>query len=111
MSAHTKPQIITGDDGLPAFAVVPYQDYLALINGDEGVTLPSEVVELHAIKGYSLLKSWRIHRGINQSEMAKALGTSQSNVSQTEAVDNAPSKETLKTWASVLKCDYKQLDS
>jgi len=49
MNKHTKHQIITDKGGNPAFAVIPYTEYLALVDHDsndydEDVFIPHEVV-------------------------------------------------------------------
>ena len=45
MGALTNVQIIK-KDGKPAFAVIPYEDYLSLLPKDDNATVPHEVVGL-----------------------------------------------------------------
>lgn len=108
MSARTKPQIIIDDKGQPAFAVVPYEEYMALVDADDSVTIPHEVVELHAVKGHSLLKAWRLHRGMTQEDVANMLKVTQANISKLEKSDT-PSHETKAQWAKVMDCHISQL--
>lgn len=110
MSAHTKPQIIKGDDGTPLYAVVPYDEYLELIGEDDSqVVLPNEVAKMIALKGYSPLKAWRVYRGINQGTMAAGLNCSQGNISQIEAPDKKNQESTIEAWAQLVACDVNQL--
>ena len=67
-------QIIKVNDA-PAFAVIPYEEYESMCrkltvaeNLDSKIKFPIEVTEMHAIKGYSLIKSWRIYRKKTQKE-------------------------------------------
>ena len=48
------------------------------------VTFPIEVAEMHAVKKYSLIKSWRIFKKKTQKEMAQAMGITQGAFSQIE---------------------------
>ncbi|MCH8068158.1 MAG: helix-turn-helix transcriptional regulator [Candidatus Marinimicrobia bacterium] len=58
-------------------------------------------------KGYSLLKAWRVFMRLTQKDVAKALGISQSAVSQIEKTGVIPRKYTLEKLASVLNVDAK----
>jgi DNA-binding XRE family transcriptional regulator len=112
MIAHTKPQIINDEKGQPAFAVVPYAEYMALLDDEDSrITLPHEVVKYIAVKGYSPLKSWRLFRGYSQEVMAEKLNVSQGNISQTETGGGTPHAATLRQWAKVLECEPNQLTS
>ncbi|EKN3428992.1 helix-turn-helix domain-containing protein, partial [Yersinia enterocolitica] len=57
----------------------------------------------------SLLAAWRIYRGFSQYEIAKLLGTTQSAVSQWEAVDSRPQKKTREKLAAIYKCRAAQM--
>ena len=74
MNTHTEPQIIL-QNGHPAFAVVPWNEYRKLLKqaepGSDDVWLPHEVVHAVMIEGNSLIKAWREHLGITQVELAK----------------------------------------
>ena len=82
MNAPTKPQIITGPDGHPAFAVIPYSEYLGLLNED--MSLPHEIVA-KTVDGASPTKAWREYRGYTQMDMASRMGISQSAYQQLES--------------------------
>ena len=69
MSTFTNFQIIE-KNGKPAFAVIPYDEFLKLIR-DEERTIPHEVVGLVAKKGMDLIKAWRTYHGMTQAEVAK----------------------------------------
>lgn len=74
MITHTDVQIINNRLGLPEFAVLPYSEYLKLVNKKEINTenvVPSNVVDMVFIKGYSPTKAWRIHLGLSQEEVAE----------------------------------------
>jgi hypothetical protein len=60
MSAHTDPQIIT-QNGKPAFAVIPWNEYQALVlnhagTDEEDIWFPNEVVKAN-VRGDSLIQS------------------------------------------------------
>ena len=58
MGALTDVQIIK-KDGKPAFAVIPYEEYLNLLPTHEDTAVPHEVVGLIIKKGMNLVKAWR----------------------------------------------------
>ncbi len=71
MSALTNVQFIE-QNGKPAFAVIPYDEYLKFLPSED-VTIPHEVVGLVVKKGMSLVKAWRTHLGMTQAELAEKL--------------------------------------
>jgi Helix-turn-helix. len=103
-------QFIKGRDGEPEFAVIPYLDYLAMVERKQS-RIPHAVVRIMVEQECSLMAAWRHHRKLSQSDLAKALGTSQSAVAQTESVTSRPQKATREVWASILACDPDQLIS
>lgn len=113
MSAHTKPQVIT-QDGKPAFAVLPWHEYQALLRNqipdDEGpdVWFPNEVFKAH-IRGDSLIKAWREHLGLTQQELAAAAGLTQPALARMEKAESTPRKSTLKKLADAMDIDLEQL--
>ncbi len=111
MSAHTKPQIITDAAGQPAFAVVPYPEYLELVNQeyDDDLTIPHAVVSAN-VDGDSMIKAWREHLGLTQAEMAERMNTTQPNFAKLERPDANPRKSTLKKIAEALGIEPGQLD-
>ncbi len=57
----TKAKIIE-QNGIPAFAVIPYHEYLKLISmaeDDENAAIPHEVVEFMIEKNGNLVRAWR----------------------------------------------------
>ena len=69
MNALTKVQFIE-QNGKPAFAVIPYDEYLKLLPSED-VTIPHEVVGLVIKKGMNLVKAWRVHLGMTQAGVAE----------------------------------------
>ncbi len=100
MNRPTNVQIIE-QNGIPAFAVIPYDEYLKafpeLGPGDD--TIPHEVVGLVIKKGYNLIKAWRIHLGMTQKQVAKKAGITQAALSQMERTDNEKRTATLEKLA------------
>lgn len=108
MREHTDIQIIK-HDGKPAFAVVPYEQWLELTGQHEQeVYYPHEVVGLQLKQGLSLLAAWRVYKKLTQKEMAEKLGVSQPTVAQMEKSPK-PQNKTLEKWAEALGVDVEQL--
>jgi len=107
MSALTNIQIIE-QNGKPAFAVIPYDEYLKLLP-DEDVTIPHEVVRLVVKKGMNLVKAWRAYLGMTQTEVAKKAGISQAALSQMEKSENKLRTATLEKLARVMDLSVEQL--
>jgi len=82
MKGHTNIQIIKGADGMPAFAVIPYNDYVALRHTGPGM-IPHEVIE-KTVNGDTPAKAWREYFGLTQAEMAMRMDISQSAYQQLE---------------------------
>ena len=96
MNVPTEVQIIR-QEGRPAFAVLPIEDYEALLarKGEKRTTLPHEVVKMNVLKGYSLLKAWRIWAGLSQAELARRARVTQAQVARFEAGKTIPRADTL----------------
>ena len=111
MSALTKPQIIE-QNGKPAFAVIPWQEYQDLINQAEDHTqdvwFPNEVVKANA-RGDSLLKAWREYRGLTQAALAEAAGMQQPALARIENSNTTPRATTLARLALALNIEPEQL--
>ncbi|UKA12961.1 helix-turn-helix domain-containing protein [Photobacterium damselae] len=87
--------------GVPAFAVIPYDEYLALTKLDDSeVFLPTEVVEM-TLDGDSLIKAWRRYKKMSQVELAEKIGVSQAAIAQVEKADK-PHKNTIKRIAAAM---------
>lgn len=102
-------------NGIPAFAVIPIDEYermqrlLAVAeNLDAKIKFPLEVSEMHALKGYSLIKAWRIYRGKTQKEMAEQMGITQGAFSQIEKSSHNQ-YETLRKIAVILNVQIEHL--
>ena len=113
-----KPQIITNSDQEPAFAVIPYDEYQALMErlewledlrdgkafaeklarGEEEV-IPVEVVE-RLVDGESPVKVWREHRGLTQEDLGEQVGLSGSYLSQ---IESGKREGTVKVYAALAR--------
>jgi DNA-binding XRE family transcriptional regulator len=112
MNVLTKPQIITDESGHPAFAVIPYAEYLRLVEADEyddNLTVPHAVVSAN-IDGDSPIKAWREYLGLTQQELASRMGISQPSLAKLERPDANPRKSTLKKVADALGIELGQMD-
>lgn len=89
MNAHTNNVQVITQGGKPAFAVIPYDDYLQLTGKrDKEATIPHEVVGMMIENDWNLVKAWRKHLGLSQEVLAKKAGISQPALSQMERSDN-----------------------
>ncbi|TXR52089.1 helix-turn-helix domain-containing protein [Reinekea thalattae] len=103
MNEPTNVQIINDNAGQPAFAVVPYSEWLKLsAHASDEALIPHEVVEIMVNKNVSLLSAWRRFKKLTQAEMGQRLNTTQAAVAQLEAVGNTPHEATLHRWANAL---------
>jgi DNA-binding XRE family transcriptional regulator len=116
-------------NGQPEWAVLPYRDYLRLVeqaemlediqdydrikaaleNGTEEL-LPAHVVFTLA-DGENPFKVWREYRNLTQSQLAERAGISVPYLSQIEAGKRKPSIRVLVAIASVLGIDSDDLIS
>ncbi len=111
MTAHIKTNVqILEQDGLPAFAVLPYDDYLKLVSSDEDEYTPHEVVGFMVKNGYNTVKAWRKYLGLTQKEVAQRAGISQSALSQMESSENKMRTATLEKLAAALGVSAGQLE-
>lgn len=104
-------QFIRDARGLPKFAVIPYADYQALINGKPkaGSNIPLKVAEAAICNEQSAAKSWREHLGFTQAEVAKRMGVTQGAYAQLEAKKTIR-KASREKIAKALGIDHAQLD-
>jgi hypothetical protein len=58
MNARTEFQIIVGQDGKPAFVVVPYEQFRRMKGGFTHGTVPDEVVNFAFERGVSAMAAW-----------------------------------------------------
>ncbi|MDY6903144.1 MAG: helix-turn-helix transcriptional regulator [Thermodesulfobacteriota bacterium] len=111
MKEPTNVQIIE-QGGVPAFVVIPYDEYNRLFpgRGDDGnVLIPHEVVSNAIDKDCNLVKAWRIHLGLTQKEVAARAGISQAALSQMEKAGNKLRNTTLEKLADAMGLSIDQL--
>ena len=105
-------------NGKPEWAVLPYEEYLRLLDATEDAEdlvlykeamarqdeelIPSEVVN-RILDEESPFKVWREYRGLSQEQMAKAAGLSKPYISQIESGKRVGTIESLQAIAKVLK--------
>lgn len=111
MSAHTNPQVII-QNGRPAFAVVPWDEYQKLISNqasaEPDVWFPNEVVKSNA-RGDVLIKAWREYLGLTQAELADRAGIRQPALARLEKGGASPRKATLTKLAQAMDITVEQL--
>ena len=113
MTEPIEPQIIH-QNGAPAFAVIPWDEYQRLIKADRDdeepdVWFPHDVVEANTIQGKSLIKAWREHFNLTQQQLADKAGLTQSAIARMEVSDAVPRTATLKKIASAMDISVEQL--
>ena len=118
-------QVIRDEDGKPAFAVVPWADYVARFpeakesllsdeelydksKAEEGEFFPDHVVKA-LLDGENAIKVFRNHRGLTQAALAELTGLSKVYISQIETGNRGGSTETLKTIADALNVTLDEL--
>jgi DNA-binding XRE family transcriptional regulator len=107
-------------EGKPEYAVLPYEEYVQLVEqaelledirdydvlkaaldrGEEEV-VPAEVVNA-LLEGENPVRVWREHRGLTQQELADAAGISKPYLSQIETGKRTGSAEVLGALARAL---------
>lgn len=107
-----KVQIIRMD-GKPAFAVIPWQEYQKLTGRKEepdeaDIWFPHDVVAAN-VRGDSLVKAWREHFGLSQTELAERAGMKQSALARLETGAVVPRRTTLAKLAKVMDLEVGQL--
>ena len=110
MSVHTTNVQIIKQNGIPAFAVIPYEDYLAIMPKDEeNDSVPQEVAEKAILDDMPLIKAWRLYLGLSQKDVAKKAGISQAALSQMERAENPNRTSTLIKLAAAMGLSVEQL--
>ncbi|MFF7710938.1 helix-turn-helix domain-containing protein [Pseudomonas sp. NPDC007930] len=82
MNTPTDVQIINGPDGMPAFVVIPYAQYVKDHPAED--LIPNEVVGYMVKEGLTPIAAWHKHRGLSQAEVAARMGISQPAYAQQE---------------------------
>jgi len=114
-----KAQIIE-KDGKPEYAVIPYADYLRLLEAVEDKAdaavvaefqeayragreflVPAEILR-RELAGESPIRLWRARRGLTQQELADRAGISKPYLSQIESGKRQGTVETLAAIARAL---------
>ena len=113
-------------DGVPEWAVVPYEDYQRL------VTLAEEAGDVRAydealgraqageervparlahrlVEGENPIRAWREHRGLTQAQLAEQAGVGQSYVAMLEAGERKGSVTRLRALARALGVELDDL--
>jgi DNA-binding XRE family transcriptional regulator len=131
MKTHTEHHIVV-HNGIPVAAVIPYVEYLALMDkaaesGDdcdepllsdaelEDVrqdrwTIPHEVMGFIVNKKMSPIRAWREHLGLTQAEVAARMGVKQATYARMESGKALSRVTTVKNIAQALGIHYSQLD-
>ncbi len=115
------PQIIQ-QNGQPAFAVLPWDEYRRLIKAaktyapyeskdleEPDVWFPHEVVKTNVIEGKSLIKAWREFLNLTQQQLADRANLPQSSIARMETSDKLPRTATLKKLANAMNITVEQL--
>ena len=112
MNEHTDTQIIL-QDGKPAFAVIPWEEYQGLINRDKEIEkdiwIPHEIVKQVAIEEVSMIRAWRDYLNLTQKELSQKAGIAQSALARLEKSISNPRKSTLKKLANAMEISFEQL--
>jgi len=114
--------------GKPEYAVLPYEEYLQLLElaedtkdamdarkameelrSGEDEAIPSEIVDRLLSGEEHPLKVWREYRGLTQEGLGQAASIGKSYISQIEAGRKTGSAKVLKAFASALRVDMDDL--
>ena len=110
MNALTNNVQIIKQNGVPAFAVIPYEDYIAMLPREpEADSIPQQVAEKAILEDMPLIKAWRLHMGLTQKEVAEKAGITQAALSQMERKENANRTATLEKLADALGLSLDQI--
>ena len=110
MQTLTNVQTIIGPDGNPAYAVIPYAEYLRLSGGERDNTIPNEVAGRVIMDEMSPARAWREHLNLTQAEIASRLGITQSAYAQQENSAKRPRKASREKLAAAFGLLPEQLD-
>jgi DNA-binding XRE family transcriptional regulator len=108
MNAPIKFQVLTGEDGKPAFVVVPYAQFQRMAGGFSPGSVPHAVVIMAFDQGMTPVKAWREHLRLTQAEVALRMGITQAAFAQMESAKH-PRKTTLEKIAAGMGLDVEQL--
>lgn len=108
MNAPINFQTILGEDGKPAFVVIPYSDFIKLPGVVRPGVIPNEVVGKRIMDEVSMLQAWREYLMLTQEEIASRMGITQAGYAQIEAAKR-PRKKTLEKAAAAMGITLEQL--
>ncbi|MDN5862536.1 MAG: helix-turn-helix transcriptional regulator [Salinisphaera sp.] len=113
--------------GKPEYAVLPYEDYLQLLEDarmladlraydqakaalarGEDELVPADVVD-RLLDGGNPVRVWREYRTLTQAQLGEAAGVSVSTVSYIESGARQPSVSVIKSIAGALRVDIDEL--
>ena len=95
-------------NGKPAFAIIPYEDYLSLVPKKE-VTIPHEVVGLVVKNNWNLIKAWRNYFGFSKAFLAEKSQLTVLEISQLEKQSNERASSLLEKVADAMQINSEQL--
>ena len=113
MKAPVEPQIIY-QNGNPAFAVIPWDEYQRLIKGQEDaeatdVRYPHNVIEADKLQEKNSIKAWREYFNLTRQELAERTGLTRFAITRMEESDTSARTATLKKIASAMNISVEQL--
>jgi DNA-binding XRE family transcriptional regulator len=110
MNAPIRHQIIE-KNGQPLFVLVPYEEYLSLVDesAGEGAAIPLEVSKAANMENKSLVRAWREYKGLSQAEMAARMDISRPAYAQLESKTANLRSTTLRRLAAALDVRWEQL--
>ena len=101
-------------DGQPASAVIPYQEFERLKKklagqDDDETTIPHEVVRFSVLKDVHIIRAWREYLNLTQQEVADQAGMKQPTYAKLEKPNANPRMATLKKIARAMGIKVEQL--
>lgn len=123
----SETQIIYGEDGLPAFAVIPYELFTRLqlpdeeasltdeeawdrATADRGPAVPDSVLS-RLLDGDNPVRVYREWRGLTQEELARNVNLTSGYISQLERGRRPLSRRARMAIAETLAIPYDDLES
>lgn len=101
-------QILRDAGGHPAFAVLPFAEYQALVAGKRAESTVPHAVVSAVVDGATVVAAWREHLRLTQAEVAARMGITQAAFAQMEAAKR-PRRATLERIAAALGLAVEQL--
>ena len=108
MNTHTDIQIIHDKNGVPAYVVIPYNDWISQQDREKDL-VPNEVVHMVFEREWTPMRAWREHLGLTQADVAKRANISQAAYAQMESTEK-PRFATIRKIAAALGITPAQLE-